>query len=691
MSAPLKSACTRRSLRTALAIVCLLGATAAGSGGDLGVYAGYEVGAVGVAFSTSTSKSQSSQTQSVGSSIYGEEGVSILAGTGDIRAVGAQIASLGDISLGAGRDILLSSGASSFASSSKSSNAGGFLGVTISPPGFGTEAGVGLSANLNAGTTKQSASGTTHQNTNVSGANVTLYSGRDTVLKGARVEGDDITATVGRDLTIESVRNTGQMSQSGVRLGLAFGGPLNGPLSLSSITPGFDWGKGTTNWVGTQSGLVGTGTVDVYVENHTDLKGGIIASTSCLALPPDGCLSAGGDTKLDTGTLSYEHFNDIEKSQSLSLDLNLNAGLFTGKRSLFDQDGGLPGEWGKPSTKKTGPNVALEGTYDLIDRAQSVKATVGQGTITIRNQEDQTQDLANLNRDPSLSQIITKDERGHLEIYVSDSALKAAFKAVEIAGKTLADAISAVFTELGSQGFKGIAALEEAREAGLIDDGVLKSQLEACRSGRQGFNLWRFFVSPAYAGDGCSVKLKDGSTIWLSDKERDICDETLTKLAMAAGKRGRVPLGCSPGGSEGLVEICGGGGRGGAGKNGGTNPVSLPSNIRTWNEFQAATKGKFVSRADAARGWELYKQANNIQTGTQRSQAAKSFFLKQLGASGKAPKWMNQWLSNGKVPPGYQVDHIKPLSIGGADSPLNMRLLDTQMHKVHHKFYAPWG
>ena len=39
-------------------------------------------------------------------------------------------------------------------------------------------------------------------------------------------------------------------------------------------------------------------------------------STSCLALPPDGCLSAGGDTKLDTGTLSYEHFNDIEKSQS---------------------------------------------------------------------------------------------------------------------------------------------------------------------------------------------------------------------------------------------------------------------------------------------------------------------------------------------------------------------------------------
>ena len=28
---------------------------------------------------------------------------------------------------------------------------------------------------------------------------------------------------------------------------------------------------------------------------------------------------------------------------------------------------------------------------------------------------------------------------------------------------------------------------------------------------------------------------------------------------------------------------------------------------------------------------------------------------------------MNQWLSEGKVPPGYEVDHIVPLSVGGED------------------------
>ena len=33
------------------------------------------------------------------------------------------------------------------------------------------------------------------------------------------------------------------------------------------------------------------------------------------------------------------------------------------------------------------------------------------------------------------------------------------------------------------------------------------------------------------------------------------------------------------------------------------------------------------------------------------------------------------------VPKGYQVDHIKPLSEGGADSPKNMRLLTIAEHK----------
>jgi len=113
---------------------------------------------------------------------------------------------------------------------------------------------------------------------------------------------------------------------------------------------------------------------------------------------------------------------------------------------------------------------------------------------------------------------------------------------------------------------------------------------------------------------------------------------------------------------------------------------------RTWNEFQAATKGMYESRAEAGKAWEVYKTQQGIVTGTVRSSAQKAKFLKQLGESGKAPKWMNQWLKEGKVPPGYEVDHIKPLSIGGEDIPSNMRLVDIDFHHLHHSpgFYRPW-
>jgi RHS repeat-associated protein len=111
---------------------------------------------------------------------------------------------------------------------------------------------------------------------------------------------------------------------------------------------------------------------------------------------------------------------------------------------------------------------------------------------------------------------------------------------------------------------------------------------------------------------------------------------------------------------------------------------------RTWNQFQAGTAGQFASRAEAGAAWSAYKQAAGIVTGATRSTAARSTFLRGMAESGKAPSWMNQWLQRGKVPPGYHVDHIKPLSIGGADAPANMRLLDIDMHTTHHQFYRPW-
>lgn len=121
------------------------------------------------------------------------------------------------------------------------------------------------------------------------------------------------------------------------------------------------------------------------------------------------------------------------------------------------------------------------------------------------------------------------------------------------------------------------------------------------------------------------------------------------------------------------------------------NTVSKSSITTSWNQFQRLTKGQFVSRAEAGTAWKAYKEANNIGSGIIRSQYQKSLFLKNAANSKLYPKWMNQWLRQGKVPPGYHVDHIIPLSIGGEDLPSNMRLLDIDFHiNIHHYYYKPW-
>ncbi|MBP6212839.1 MAG: hypothetical protein KA447_07320 [Pyrinomonadaceae bacterium] len=119
--------------------------------------------------------------------------------------------------------------------------------------------------------------------------------------------------------------------------------------------------------------------------------------------------------------------------------------------------------------------------------------------------------------------------------------------------------------------------------------------------------------------------------------------------------------------------------------------ASNASTATTWNQFQRMTAGQFSSRADAAQAWSAYKSANGIVSSSiVRSEAQRSLFLTEAANSGMNPKWMNQWLRTGNTPPGYVVDHIKPLSVGGADLPSNMRLVDQGLHNTHHRFYRPW-
>ena len=109
-----------------------------------------------------------------------------------------------------------------------------------------------------------------------------------------------------------------------------------------------------------------------------------------------------------------------------------------------------------------------------------------------------------------------------------------------------------------------------------------------------------------------------------------------------------------------------------------------------WNEFQAGTARQFSSRAEAAQAWQVYKDTHGIVTGTTRSIGARSQYLRSLADDYRTPSWMKPWLEKGQVPPGYEVDHIKPLSIGGPDTPANMRLQGADLHEIHHRYYRAW-
>lgn len=120
-----------------------------------------------------------------------------------------------------------------------------------------------------------------------------------------------------------------------------------------------------------------------------------------------------------------------------------------------------------------------------------------------------------------------------------------------------------------------------------------------------------------------------------------------------------------------------------------TTVAAKTGGVSTWNGFQKMTAGQFASRSETALAWNSYKSANGIVTGTSRNMAQRSAFLKSAAISEKYPSWMKPWLSKGKVPPGYHVDHYKALFDGGLDIPSNMRLKDIMTHINRHRYYRP--
>ncbi|EQU60369.1 hypothetical protein G859_00983, partial [Escherichia coli HVH 207 (4-3113221)] len=354
--------------------------------------------AMGVSLSLTTQKSKSqqhSESDTVsGSTLNAGNNLSVVAtgknrgdNRGDIVIAGSQLKAGGNTSLDAANDILLSGAANTQKTTGRNSSSGGGVGVSIGAGGNG--AGISVFASVNAAKGREKGNGTEWTETTTdSGKTVTINSGRDTVLNGAQVNGNRIIADVGHDLLISSQQDTSKYDSK--QTSVAAGGSFTfGSMTGSGyIAASRDKMKSRFDSVAEQTGMfAGDGGFDITVGRHTQLDGAVIASTAT----PD-------KNHLDTGTLGFSDLHNEADYKVSHSGISLSGGGSFGDKFQGNMPGGM--------ISAGGHSGHAEGT---------TQAAVADGTITIRDRDNQKQNLANLSRDPahandSISPIFDKEK-----------------------------------------------------------------------------------------------------------------------------------------------------------------------------------------------------------------------------------------------------------------------------------------
>ncbi|WP_417323441.1 hemagglutinin repeat-containing protein [Enterobacter cloacae] len=354
---------------------------------------------IGVSVSLSSQKSKSEQHMQsdtvAGSTLNAGNNLSITAtgkgkgeNSGDILIGGSQLKAGGDTALVAANDIVLGGAASTQQTTGKNSSSGGGAGVSIG--GGKSGYGIGVFANVNASKGSEKGDGTAWTETTLdSGGTVSMTSGRDAILNGAQVSGDKIVADIGRDLWMSSQQDSNdyKSTQNSTAAGGSFSfGSMTGSGYISASQ---DKMKSTYDSVQEQTGLfAGDGGFDVTVGRHTQLDGAVIASTA-----------TADKNSLDTGTLGFRDIHNEADYKVSHSGVSLSGGGDFGGDAF---KGNLPGG----VVSAAGSSGHAEGT---------TQAAVGEGNITIRDTENQQQDVASLSRDTehandSISPIFDKEK-----------------------------------------------------------------------------------------------------------------------------------------------------------------------------------------------------------------------------------------------------------------------------------------
>ncbi|WP_455845174.1 hemagglutinin repeat-containing protein [Pantoea agglomerans] len=327
-----------------------------------------------ISLSVGASKSKSSSeyiSNTVsGSSLSGGGNVAVVAtgknGTsGDVILAGSGITG-NNVTLAAAHDLNLVAASNDTEQKSSNKSSGWSAGVHIA---IGQETGIGVQASGYMASGSENGSSTEYVNSRVNAKdNLTLSSGNDTLLSGAQALGNSISVNAGNNLTLTSLQDTDsyhsqQQSASG---GFSFTfGSMTGSigLSLSKSKVNSEYAS-----VGDQSGLfAGNGGYDIFVGNHTQLNGAVIASTAQAA-----------NNKLSTGTLGWDNIDNHAEYSANSTSVGINLS----------------------SSGQQFAGGALPAVVNMHESASgTTRSAVADGTITLRDAQNQKQNVADLSRD----------------------------------------------------------------------------------------------------------------------------------------------------------------------------------------------------------------------------------------------------------------------------------------------------
>ncbi|ENJ8539902.1 TPA: hemagglutinin repeat-containing protein [Raoultella planticola] len=344
---------------------------------------------VSLSYGSQSSKStqRSEQTTAQGSSLTAGRDLSITAREGDLNAVGSQLKAGNDVALSASRDITLQSAQNTQLLEGKNDSHGGTVGVGIGVGSGGW--GISVSASANKGKGSESGNGTTHSETTVdAGNNLILNSGRDTTLTGAQVSGDKVIADIGRNLTLTSEQDSDRYDSK--QQNASAGGSFTFGSMSGSASVNLSKDKMHSNYdsVVEQTGIfAGKGGYDITVGEHTQLNGAVIGSTA-----------TADKNRLDTGTLSWGDIDNRADFKTEHQSVGFSSGGSIGSQFAGNMANGL-----------------LTGGNNEGHDSSTTHAAVSDGTLIVRDQGQQTQNVANLSRDvehanQTLSPIFDKEK-----------------------------------------------------------------------------------------------------------------------------------------------------------------------------------------------------------------------------------------------------------------------------------------